>query len=277
MKRTVKAKAQDVLSKSRTGEACRKGFVSQLERVCVIGMRARSRMTAAAANSNAVNEMSHSDEKEGRILGSRSIKRIAANKMPKGRKINMGRLYHRCERSARDETSRPRFSEPGFTIHDQRPAQQHFFGESGKLPALEQIVIRTVVTVGAAVFQLSIRIPDDEIGIRTRLDSSFARVEAEYLGGIGAREGDELSGGNAARIDPMSPKEGQPIPYNRQSVRYLGEIACTQFLAGDGNLPAFILDGGRAIKEKGAVVGGDNLQLILFQSIPNSVVVGRRA
>src|SRR3990170_4031079 len=66
------------------------------------------------------------------------------------------------------ETAHPRPAQPALTVHDQRAAQEHLLRKPGELPALIEVVIGAVAGVSQSVGQSTSRVPDDQIGIRTR-------------------------------------------------------------------------------------------------------------
>ena len=109
------------------------------------------------------------------------------------------------------EFTSPAFPLPLFPIHDQSAAQEDLLGVSGQFPAFVQVVIRALLRLGHAVFDLFPGIPDDDIGIRAGQQGALARVQAEDLGRVGGGQGDELVGSQLSGADTGRPQDRQPV------------------------------------------------------------------
>ena len=172
-------------------------------------------------------------------------------------------------------------AKPALAIHDHLAAQEHLFGQADQLPVLKQVVIGAVVGAGAAavhaVGQAQVGVPHNNVGIRAGQQGAFAGVEAEDAGRVGAGEGNELVGGQAASAHAVRPQHRQAVANAGQAVGNLGEVVSAQLFAGDGDRLAFIDDGLRAVIEEGAVVGANGLDDALSQALPQALVVSNAA
>ena len=103
------------------------------------------------------------------------------------------------------------------------------------------------------------RIEDHDIGITARRDRALAREQPKHLGGCGRDQFDETVQGDPAGIHAAVEDQREAVFHAGQAVGDLGEVAPPQILL--------------AFEVEWTVVGRDQLQVVLEQTLPELVVM----
>jgi len=121
------------------------------------------------------------------------------------------------------------------------------------------------------------RVPNDDIGVRAGNQGALARVQPKNTRRVGAVERHELVGGHTPAHHAMRPQHRQAVAHAGQAVGDECKVLAPQFLAGDGDLAAFIHDRAAAVIIKWAVIGGNGLDGAVLQALPQALIVQPRA
>src|SRR4029077_14178646 len=139
-------------------------------------------------------------------------------------------------------------------FHDHAAAREHGVGYAGDLyPFKHRIVDSHVMSLCAdRVFALGIK--NDQVGIAAHRDCSLARIQAHEFGRGRGNQFHKAVHTESALGDTAGINQAHAMLDPGPSVGNLGEIIASQFLL--------------FLETEWAVVSGNHLQVIAFQSIP---------
>ncbi len=122
--------------------------------------------------------------------------------------------------------------------------------------------------VSHSIRQAAFWVPNNQICVGARQQSTLAREQSEDLCRVGAGQGDKLVGCDTPGPDTISPQDRQSIAHTGQSIGYFREIVSPQLLAGYGNRLSLILNRLGAIVEERTVICANRLDGSVGNSLP---------
>src|SRR5260370_2252134 len=152
----------------------------------------------------------------------------------------------------------------GFTVeliafhHDPTTRKDHI-RHAFDLDAFEHGVVHAHVMRFRADGVLAVGIEDDEISITSDRDGSFARIETENPGWSCGDKLHEAVHAKAAFADRAGLHEAHAVLDARSAVGDFGEIVFAHFLL--------------LLETERTMVGGNNLQMVLLQAVPELFLV----
>src|SRR6185437_12702031 len=144
-------------------------------------------------------------------------------------------------------------------VYDELASGVDLAGVSAYFEALEHGVVDAHVVGGGADGVFGVGVPEDDVGVAAGGDGSLLRIHAEDLCRGGRGDFDEAVEGEAAGVDAMMVDQLHPVFDAGAAVGDFGEVVLAEgLLVGEA---------------KGAVVGGDNLQVIVLEAVPELLLV----
>src|SRR6185437_942594 len=138
-------------------------------------------------------------------------------------------------------------------VYDELASGVDLAGVSAYFEAFEHGVVDAHVVGGGADGVLGVGVPEDEVGVAAGGDGSLLWVHAEYFCRGGCGDFDEAVEGEAAGVDAVMIDQLHPVLDAGAAIGDFGEVVLTErFLVGEA---------------EGAVVGGDDLQVVVFEAV----------
>src|SRR5882724_632268 len=144
-------------------------------------------------------------------------------------------------------------------VDDGAAAGENCFGRAFDLDALEHGIVHAHVVGFSADDFFVIGIEDDQVGVGANGDGAFARIEAKEFSGRDCNQLDKTVRRKMFAVDPAGIHETQAVLDAGAAIGNLGEIVLAEL---------FLL-----LEAEGAVVGGNNLQSVFGEALPELFLV----